>query len=321
MLFYFPFGLREYKNIEKKREFQHLSLVLPPILTSSMTLNKLNIIRLASEMESKIDLLKTSGQRIGFVPTMGALHMGHISLINRALSECDVVICSLFVNPTQFNDPKDLEKYPRTEKEDIELLEKAGCHFIFIPTVEEVYPSHIIKKNFDFSTLDSVMEGRFRPGHFNGVGMVVNRFFEIIQPNKAYFGLKDYQQFCIIKSLVKQTNLPIEIIGVETMREKDGLAMSSRNQLLSKEARSEAPLLYHLLNEIKQNYLNLSIEQLKKHFEEGLSKNSHFKLDYFEIADGDTLAPLTEKNAKNPRAFVAAFIDNVRLIDNISLIN
>lgn len=285
-----------------------------------MTLNKLNIIRLASEMESKIDLLKTSGQRIGFVPTMGALHLGHISLINRALSKCDVVICSLFVNPTQFNDPKDLEKYPRTEKEDIELLEKAGCHFVFIPSVEEVYPSHIIKKNFDFSPLDSVMEGRFRPGHFNGVGMVVNRFFEIIQPNKAYFGLKDYQQFCIIKSLVKQTNNSVEIIGVDTMREKDGLAMSSRNQLLSVEARNEAPFLHQLLQKIKAKYAQHSIEELKKTFEEELAGNNHFKLDYFEIADGETLTPLTENNSKNPRAFVAAFIDNIRLIDNISLV-
>lgn len=281
----------------------------------------MKIIRLASELDTEIKLLKTSKKQIGFVPTMGALHLGHISLIERALDENEVVICSIFVNPTQFNDRKDLEKYPRTEKADCDLLEKAGCTIVFIPNVSEIYPKNFIEESYSFPLLENVMEGKFRPGHFNGVAMVVNRFFEMVQPDKAYFGLKDYQQFCIINSLVKQKNLPIEIIGVSTMREKDGLAMSSRNILLSEENRMEANILFKLLMEVKNNYSSKSISELKSEFIEKLSKHKVFKLDYFEIADGVTLTPLTEKNSENPRAFIAAFIENVRLIDNISLVD
>lgn len=276
-------------------------------------------IRLSSELVATINLLKTSKKSIGFVPTMGALHEGHLSLILSAKKETEIVISSIFVNPIQFNDPKDFEKYPKTEAEDLRMLESAGCDIVFLPTVEEVYPPNFKKEVFDFGNLEKVMEGAHRPGHFAGVATVVKRFFEWVQPDKAFFGLKDYQQYSIIRELVKMKGMKIEIIGMPTIREADGLAMSSRNRLLNEKERKEAVLLIELLNRTKDNYSLKNIPELKSDFIAELSKNSSFRLDYFEIADGITLQPLTDRSSEEPRAFVAAFLGNVRLIDNISL--
>lgn len=251
---------------------------------------------------------------------MGALHEGHLSLIRAAKKESEIVISSIFVNPIQFNDPKDFEKYPKTEAEDLKMLESAGCDIVFIPSVDEMYPSDFKKEVFDFGDLEKVMEGAHRPGHFAGVATVVKRFFELVQPDKAFFGLKDYQQYSIIRALVKNTGMNIEIIGMPTVREEDGLAMSSRNRLLSGKEREEAVLLIRLLQQTKENFPKKSISALKSDFITGIEKNPSFRLDYFEIADGTTLQPLTDKNSAEPRAFVAAFLGNVRLIDNISLI-
>ena len=250
---------------------------------------------------------------------MGALHAGHISLIEAARQNSDFVISSIFVNPIQFNDPKDFEKYPKTEFEDCKMLEAAGCDIVFIPTVNEVYPPGFKKELFQFGSLENVMEGAHRPGHFSGVAMVVKRLFELVQPDKAFFGLKDYQQYSIIRELVNQTKMKIDIIGMPTVREEDGLAMSSRNRLLNEIQRKEAVILFQLLNQTKENYLNKNIPELKFEFETELAKHPDFKLDYFEIADGKSLQPLLDKNSEEPRAFVAAFLGNVRLIDNVAL--
>jgi pantoate--beta-alanine ligase len=268
---------------------------------------------------STINLLKTSKKQLGFVPTMGALHPGHLSLIKAAKEKSEIVICSIFVNPIQFNDPKDFEKYPKTEDQDCKMLESAGCDIVFIPTVGEVYPSDFKKEIFHFGELEKVMEGAHRPGHFSGVAMVVKRLFELVKPDKAFFGLKDYQQYSIIRELVNKTKMDIEIIGLPTIREEDGLAMSSRNRLLNETERKQATLLFQLLNKTKLDYPSKEISELKFEFEKELSKHPEFRLDYFEIADGKTLQPLYDKKSDEPRAFVAAFLGSVRLIDNISL--
>lgn len=292
---------------------------MPTIDPAKNDLNALNIIRLSSDLASTINLLKTSKKTLGFVPTMGALHFGHLSLIHAAKSQTDIVVCSVFVNPVQFNDPKDFEKYPKTEVEDCKMLEASGCDIVFIPTVNQVYPPGFKKEIFHFGSLENVMEGAHRPGHFSGVAMVVKRLFELVQPDKAFFGLKDYQQFSIIRELVNQTKMKIDIIGMPTVREEDGLAMSSRNRLLNENERKEAVTLIRLLNKTQENYSLLNISELKFDFENELSKHPDFKLDYFEIADGKSLQPLKEKSSKEPRGFVAAFIGGVRLIDNVSL--
>lgn len=278
----------------------------------------LKTIRLTSDLATHIYLLKTTGKRLGFVPTMGALHAGHISLIKEAKKKSDVVICSIFINPVQFNDPKDFEKYPKTEAEDCKMLEEAGCDFVFIPSVNEVYPPGFKKEKFEFGDLEKVMEGAHRPGHFSGVAMVVKRLFELVKPDIAFFGLKDYQQYAIICDLVKNLQLNIEIMGLPTIREEDGLAMSSRNRLLSEKDRKEAVTLIRLLEIAKRDFKTKTISDIKFEFESELAHHPSFKLDYFEIADGKTLQPLADKNASEARAFVAAFIGGVRLIDNIS---
>lgn len=288
--------------------------------TAKNTIKVLIIIRLTPELVSTINLLKTSKKRLGFVPTMGALHEGHLSLIAQAKLKTDVVICSIFVNPTQFNDPKDFDRYPKTEAEDCKMLDEAGCDIVFIPTVNEIYPPDFKKENFDFGDLEKVMEGAHRPGHFNGVAMVVKRLFELVKPDEAFFGLKDYQQYCIIRKLIELTRMNIEITGMPTIREKDGLAMSSRNRLLNENDRKEAVTLIRLLEKTKNNYDLKSITELKTDFETELALYPDFKLDYFEIVDSKTLQPLNEKKSPEPRAFVAAFIGGVRLIDNITLI-
>ncbi len=201
-------------------------------------------------LQSALNADRKNGLRIGFVPTMGALHKGHLSLIERAGAENDRVVVSIFVNPTQFNDPNDLKNYPVNPESDTRLLSTLPCDYVFCPEVDEIYPEPDTRK-FDFGALETVMEGRFRPGHFNGVAQVVSKLFYIVEPHRAYFGLKDFQQYAIIKNMVTRLNIPIELIACETVREQDGLAMSSRNALLTKEHRAVAPEIYKILREAR----------------------------------------------------------------------
>jgi pantoate--beta-alanine ligase len=271
------------------------------------------------ETTAYINSVKEKGNSVGFIPTMGALHEGHLSLVREAKKETGFVISSIFVNPVQFNNPDDLANYPRDIKKDIQLLESAECDFLFYPSVKEMYPEPV-KDIFDFNGLDSLMEGNFRPGHFNGVATVVKRLFEIIRPNKAYFGLKDYQQLLIIHKLTKDYKLPVEIIPCPTVREKDGLAMSSRNQRLSKQERKQATLLYEVLKMVKIQSGFSTISEIKSHVDYLFHKSKDVRLEYFEIVDMYTLEPIKAwAQSKNVIACIAAWVGNVRLIDNIIL--
>lgn len=256
---------------------------------------------------------------IGFVPTMGALHDGHLSLVRKSLSENDITVVSIFVNPIQFNNQDDLKKYPRTLKVDLEKLQDIGCDVVFTPDYDEVYPNEVTER-FDFGDLERVMEGKHRPGHFNGVAIVVKRLFEIIEPQRAYFGEKDYQQLLIIKALVEKQQFPITIVPVEIVREPHGLAMSSRNELLSPKARQEAGVIYKVLMEVKNMFPDEKPSEIREYVKKQFEQKPDFMLEYFEIADSATLQCVSEKKSFDDiRAFIVAHIENVRLIDNISL--
>lgn len=267
-------------------------------------------------------LLKTKHNKksIGFVPTMGALHDGHISLLNRSVARNEMTVCSIFVNPTQFNDPDDFKKYPVSIENDIYLLESSGCDLLFIPPAAEIYPGGTKNlRTYDLGYLETILEGEFRPGHFQGVCQVVHSLLEIVMPETIYLGQKDYQQCKVIKKLLELTNLnkTVNIEIVPTMRESDGLAMSSRNKRLSEHARSKATEISKVLNNIQTNIkpgnMILLIHSAVDHLE-----TSGFKVDYVQIADAETLKPLSDWNGKQHIvALVAAFIDDVRLIDNM----
>lgn len=261
------------------------------------------------------------GFSIGFVPTMGALHEGHLALVKQALSENHKCVCSIFVNPTQFNNPEDLKKYPRQEAEDIALLESIGCDYLFCPSVEEMYPENNPSKIiFDFGAIERVMEGADRPGHFQGVASIVKNLFEIVNPNKSYFGKKDYQQLAIIKSLASQYSLSTEIVGCDIVRENDGLAMSSRNQRLSSAQRKAAPFIYSVLLAAKKLSSKMTISELKQWVSDQINGHDLMKLGYFEISDAESLAPLLEwKKDKATMGFIVVYMGDVRLIDNIEL--
>lgn len=277
------------------------------------------ILRNLSVAQMLINELKKQKRSIGFVPTMGALHQGHISLVEQAKAQNDFILVSIFVNPTQFNNSEDLEKYPRTEAEDTFLLEKAGVDAVFIPSVEDMYPQGANSQSFQLNGLENQMEGKFRPGHFDGVGTIVNRFFEIIQPTKAYFGEKDFQQLRIIQQMVENLNLDLEIVPVAIKREEDGLAMSSRNKRLTEEMRSESPIIYQILQKAKDFLVNNSIEATKKMVEKEFA-TTNLELEYFEIADENTLESVSEfDSSHNIRAFIAVFAGEIRLIDNLKL--
>ncbi len=260
-----------------------------------------------------------SAKTIGFTPTMGALHQGHLQLITESKKQCDISICSIFINPTQFNNPEDLAKYPNTLKIDLEKLEQLACDIVYTPTVEDLYEKDEQAKAFDFGSLTIGMEGEFRPGHFNGMATIVEKFFNIINPTKAFFGQKDLQQLQIVKALVKQMQSDIQIIGIPTIREENGLAKSSRNELLTTSAKQEATLVYKCLQYCKNNQ-ELAIPTLEKYIQEQFKNNSHFKLEYIDFVSLNTLLPITKWEAKNQNAIcIAAYIEGVRLIDNIIL--
>lgn len=271
----------------------------------------------AAELNLFLALERAKGKSVGFVPTMGALHNGHISLINKAKQENEVVVASVFVNPTQFNNPDDLKKYPRTIEADKALLEKNGCDALFFPSVAEIYPE---KDNtvFVLGGLDTLMEGKFRPGHFNGVAMVVKRLFEIVQPNNAYFGEKDFQQLAIIRYMVKAERLRVNVIGCPTLRENSGLAMSSRNMRLTEEEKVEAAAIYKAMIEANENAKTFSPQKVKELFERNINQNPVFKFEYFEIVDAETLLPVNEWDPQRKAiGCVAIWIRDVRLIDNL----
>src|SRR5690554_5075039 len=262
-------------------------------------------------------------QSVGFVPTMGALHQGHLSLIEKAITENDIVVVSIFVNPTQFNNKEDLEKYPRHTEKDIALINDSFNNYqnmvVFLPDVKEVYP-HPVKKKYDFGNLSLVMEAQHRPGHFDGVGMVLERFFEMIHPTKAYFGEKDFQQLAVVRNLVKQLKLNIEIIGCPIIREINGLAMSSRNERLKLDQKEQAANIYRFLQEIQHQHKSLSVDKVKQNFIAAIKTIPALELEYFEITDGNTLLSINDwEETSYCVAFVAVFIGGVRLIDNITL--
>lgn len=277
----------------------------------------MKIIRTTSELQYALKNTGYSGKCIGLVPTMGALHSGHIELVKRCVSECGICVVSIFVNPTQFNDPKDLMAYPRTPEVDCLMLEEAGCDYLFMPSVEDIYPVPDTRI-FNFGLLEEVMEGRFRPGHFNGVAQIVSKLFEASIPDKAYFGEKDFQQLAIIRELVKQMEYKIIIVSCPIVREADGLAMSSRNRRLTAVEREKAPLiaeyLFKSLTFAKDNTIRDTIEFVTN----GLNAEPVFKLEYFEIVDGFSLEAINEwDDSDYIVGCLAVFCGPVRLIDNI----
>lgn len=262
----------------------------------------------------------SKSKSIGLVPTMGALHNGHLSLLTRCKSENDVAVASIFVNPTQFNNKDDFEKYPITVEKDIYVLEKHGCEVLFLPDVQDMYPDNSYKtEHFDLGVLENVLEGSYRPGHFQGVCQAVKRLLQIINPTTIYAGQKDYQQCLVIQKLLTIVNSKTQMVVCETVREADGLAMSSRNMRLTTEERKKAPALYHALHVIHAGIKNDDLEELKGQAE-SILESSDFKVDYVEIADAKTLQPIKTPNASNKMvALVAASINNIRLIDNLIL--
>ena len=280
----------------------------------------IKILKNRKELSDYILKIKENGQKIGFAPTMGALHEGHLSLYEKARKENDIVISSIFVNPTQFNNPEDLEKYPRTIEKDIELLQQTqNVDAVYIPQIEDIYSNGLERKNYDFEGLENEMEGKFRPGHFDGVGTVVEELFRQVQPDNAYFGEKDFQQLMIIKKLVEKLSLPINIIGMPIYREKNGLAMSSRNMRLTPEQRESAKIIFETLVKVKDLFHQQTLDEIHQ-FVENTFNNSDFELEYFIIANEKTLREISEiKSGETYRAFIVVVIDGVRLIDNIQL--
>ena len=274
-----------------------------------------------SELSQYLSPMYTTKSTIGFVPTMGALHRGHLSLLKEALQNNDITIISIFVNPTQFNNPEDLKKYPRTLEADLEKIKTISDKIIiYAPSVEDIYGGKTVSVQFDFDGLEHQMEGKFRVGHFDGVGTIVKQLFEIIKPTNAYFGEKDFQQLQIVKKLVSKYKIPVNIIGCPIYREKNGLAMSSRNERLLFSEREEAAIIYKTLLKAKELFATKSAQEVTKWVAIQFKKWEGFELEYFEIADEVQLISCNRKNkSKKYRAFIAVFVNNIRLIDTISL--
>jgi pantoate--beta-alanine ligase len=281
--------------------------------------NKLEIISTIAQLKEVLKPLKTDGLKIALVPTMGALHNGHLSLISEAKKNADIVVCSIFVNPTQFTDPKDLEKYPRPLAHDIEMLTGAGCNFVFMPSVKEMYPNYPAAENWsiDLGEAEFLLEGEFRKGHYQGVTQIVHKLFDAVNPDVAMFGQKDFQQVLMIKSMVNVMKHNVQIITCPIIREEDGLAMSSRNIHLSEEDRSNSLVLSKALFYIEDQYTNLPLDQLLRNAKNIITENKDVELDYLTIANADTLKPISDKADKGIVALVAAKVGQTRLIDNV----
>ena len=277
----------------------------------------MKLIHTVQELRTELNAQRLAGIKIGFVPTMGALHEGHASLVKLAVAENDVVVVSDFVNPTQFNDQNDLLKYPRTLEADCELLEKVGAHYVFAPSVEEIYPEPDTRQ-FSYAPLDTVMEGKFRPGHFNGVCQVVSKLFMMVEPHCAYFGEKDFQQLAIIREMVKQMNFPIRIVGCPIVRESDGLALSSRNARLSDVQRVQALNISKTLFASKEYAATHTVEETQAFVEQAIAASEGLELEYFEIVDGLTLQKIAGwDDTDYAVGCITVFCGEVRLIDNI----
>jgi pantoate--beta-alanine ligase len=268
-------------------------------------------------LQQYLQQIKALNQTVGFVPTLGALHLGHLSLIELAQQQNDVIVCSIFVNPSQFNDPKDLEKYPRTIEADIKLLEQVKCDILFNPEVNEMYDGNE-HWHLNIGETEHLLEGEFRPGHYQGVTQIVNKLFNVVTPDTAYFGQKDYQQFLIISKMVTMLNMPVKLVMCPIKRETDGLAMSSRNIHLTPDDRHHALVLSKTLNWLGDNFNQHSIPALKKEAEQMINAEPGVELDYFAIVDGDTLHS-TDEGTKSIVALVAAKVGKTRLIDNVVL--
>lgn len=278
----------------------------------------MNIYKTAEELRSFVTEERKQGHRIAFVPTMGALHEGHLSLVRRALKENDCCIVSVFVNPTQFNNPRDLETYPRTLDADSHLLASIGTTALFAPEVETIYPEPDTRV-FHVGAVAEVMEGKYRPGHFNGVMQVVSRLFDLVQPDCAYFGEKDFQQIAVLRAMAREIKSPVEIVACPIVREEDGLARSSRNTLLSEEGRAQAPNIYRILSESRTWSKELSPKAVIERATQLLDAIPTLRVEYFEIVDADTLQPITRwEDSPKPHGCITVYCGDVRLIDNIA---
>ena len=277
----------------------------------------MKIIHTIKDLQTELSELKAQGKKVGLVPTMGALHAGHASLVKRSVNENDVTVVSVFVNPTQFNDKNDLVKYPRTLDADCKLLESCGVTFVFAPSVEEIYPEPDTRR-FSYAPLDTVMEGAFRPGHFNGVCQIVSKLFDIVKPHCAYFGEKDFQQLAIIREMVRQMKFDLEIVGCPIVREEDGLALSSRNARLSAEERENALNISRTLFKSRTFATTHSVSETQKMVEDAIEAAPGLRLEYFEIVDGNTLQKINDwENTSYAVGCITVFCGEVRLIDNI----
>ncbi|CAM3711082.1 putative pantoate--beta-alanine ligase [Flavobacterium saliperosum S13] len=274
-----------------------------------------------SDLTAHLNALSSPKTKIGFVPTMGALHQGHLSLLKESIKNNTLTVVSIFVNPTQFNNAEDLTNYPRTLERDVEKIKSVSNDIlVYAPAVEDIYEGNTKSTAFNYDGLELQMEGAHRPGHFDGVGTIVKKLFEIVQPTNAYFGEKDFQQLQIVKKMTEKHKIPVTIHGCPIHREANGLAMSSRNERLSESARNEAALIYKTLKEAKTKFENHSAKEVIAFVENTFRKHPNFQLEYFEIADEATLLPCKRKSkTKKYRGFIAIFINNIRLIDNISL--
>ena len=282
----------------------------------------MRIFKNKTDLIAYVDALKSDNKTLGFVPTMGALHQGHASLILKGLQQNDFVAVSIFVNPTQFDNKEDLIKYPRTLDSDVALLKDVSEDkiIVYAPTVDDIYGNDVKSTSFTYDGLEHEMEGKFRTGHFDGVGTIVKRLFEIVRPDKAYFGEKDFQQLMIIKKLVEKHHIPVKVIGCKIHRAKDGLAMSSRNTRLKPEYRKAAPFIYKTLKTAKEKKEKKSANSVSEWVENQFAKHDLLDLEYFIIADVDTLKTVKRKsNKKTYRAFIAVYADDISLIDNIAL--
>lgn len=279
----------------------------------------MNIIRTVSELLKYVESAKLKGYQTGLVPTMGALHEGHLSLVKRSKDENDITIVSIFVNPTQFNNPTDLATYPRNEEEDVRKLAKEGADIVFTPSVEEIYPAGASQdKTFKLGQKAEVMEGKYRPGHFQGVAQIVSRLFELCRPTRAYFGMKDFQQIAIIREMIRNHGIDVEIVACPIVREENGLALSSRNQLLDKEQRREASQIHQTLKKSVRDAKTLDVESVREKVICELNSINGFKVEYFEIVDGETLLPVEEwSEAEYVMGCITVYVGTVRLIDNI----
>ncbi|MDC3029871.1 pantoate--beta-alanine ligase [Flavobacteriales bacterium] len=273
-----------------------------------------------NSLNQLLENLRVNNKIIGFVPTMGALHEGHLSLVKLAQKDCDEIVCSIFINPTQFNDYNDLENYPITIDEDIKLLEEISCDILFLPNITEMYPQGLNTKHYQLNGIDEILEGQKRPGHFDGVCTIVHRLFSILKPNTAYFGEKDFQQVAVIKQMVNSLSLPIQIKTGKTIRDKDGLAKSSRNTLLSTIQRKKATYIYASLQKMKLLYGKVDCAQLKEIIKYDLNQVEEMQLDYLEIVNPHNFKSV-QGNGSNEEAvaLIAVFLGKVRLIDNLSL--